>query len=315
MPVAQALAAADGFGVARIGEGLALRAAGLENRILLMEGVLEPGQLDAAAENVFDLVVHEAEQLAWLEAWRGRHRFRVWLKVDSGMGRLGFRPDDVPAVLPRLRSCAAVEEPMHLMTHLADAENPGGMQTRSQLEAFNRAVTGLAGERSIANSAGLLNWPDARQDWVRPGVMLYGISPLPDQSATDLGLRPVMTLETRVIAVKDLAAGDRVGYGGTWQAPGPSRIAVAAAGYGDGYPRSAAPGTRVLVRGQVARLAGRVSMDMLTLDVTGLDGISVGDPVQLWGTDIPVAQVAEAAGTITYELLCRVSERVQRQIV
>jgi alanine racemase len=311
---ARALAAADAFAVARVEEGVALREAGIAARIVLLGGVQDAGELAAAATHGFELFVHQDAQLALLERWPGAHRFRVWLKVDSGMGRLGFRPADVPQATARLAGCAGVAQPPLLATHLAESEARGNARTRAQIECFAQATAGLAGERSIANSAGLIAWPEARADWVRPGIMLYGVSPFPDATGADLGLRPVMSFETRVIAVKDLAAGDRVGYGGAWQARAPARIAIAAAGYGDGYPRAAPNGTPVLVNGRPGALAGRVSMDMIAIDVSGRDDVAAGDPVQLWGPGLPVERVAAAAGTIGYELICRVSRRVPLEV-
>lgn len=311
---ARALAGADAFAVARIEEAVTLREAGCERRIVLLEGVQDLQELEQAARYELEPFVHHPEQIAMLESWRGAHRFRAWLKIDSGMGRLGFRPAEVPAAATRLAACASLVQPSNLATHLADAERQGGAATRAQLEAFTRATAGLPGERSIANSAGLLAWPEARADWVRPGIMLYGISPFPDSTGAELGLRPVMTLETRVISVKRVEPGDRIGYGGTFTATRAGRIAVAAAGYGDGYPRSAANGTPVAVNGRPAVIAGRVSMDMLTIDVTDLPGVAVGDGVELWGPAVPVERVAAAAGTIGYELTCRVSRRVPHDL-
>ncbi len=307
---ARALAGADAFAVARIEEAVALRAAGIAGRIILLEGVSSAEQLAVAAAERLEPFVHHAGQVEWLENWRGAHRFTAWLKIDTGMGRLGFRPAEAPAVARRLAGCAAVAGPANLATHLAEAEQRDGAVTGAQIERFRMATSGLPGERSVANSAGLLAWPAARADWVRPGIMLYGISPFPGTTGADFGLRPVMSLETRLIAVNSLAAGARVGYGGTWTAVGPARIAVAAIGYGDGYPRSAANGTPVAVNGRLAALAGRVSMDMLTIDVSELPAVATGDPVELWGACVPVERVAEAAGTIAYELTCRVSGRV-----
>ena len=307
---ARALAGADAFAVARIGEAMLLREAGCAARIVLLEGVQDAAELEQAARHALEPFVHQAEQIALLEAWRGAHRFRTWLKIDSGMGRLGFRPAELPAAAARLAACASVVQPPHLVTHLAEAEHRGGAVTRAQIECFAHVTAGLAGERSIANSAGLIAWPESRAGWIRPGIMLYGISPFPDSTGADLGLRPAMTFETRVIAVRSLEPGDRVGYGGTWTAARATRIAVAAAGYGDGYPRSVANGAPVAVNGRPAVVAGRVSMDMMTVDVTDLPGVAVGDRVELWGAAVPVERVAAAAGTIAYELTCRVSRRV-----
>lgn len=311
---ARALAGADAFAVARIEEAITLREAGCAGRIVLLEGVQDQQELEQAARHELEPFVHHPEQIGMLESWRGAHRFRAWLKIDSGMGRLGFRPAELPAAVARMVACAALVQPSNLVTHLADAEHRDGVATRAQLEAFARATAGLPGERSIANSAGLLAWPETRADWVRPGIMLYGISPFADSTGAELGLRPVMTLETRVISVKSMEPGDRIGYGGTFTATRAGRIAVAAAGYGDGYPRSAANGTPVAVNGRPAVIAGRVSMDMLTIDVTDLPGVAVGDGVELWGPAVPVERVAAAAGTIGYELTCRVSRRVPHDL-
>ncbi|MEX0734595.1 MAG: alanine racemase [Steroidobacteraceae bacterium] len=308
--VAEALAAADAFAVARLEEAVTLREAGCRARIVLLEGVQDARELAEAARLDLDLFVHQDWQIALFEAWGGPHNFRVWLKIDSGMHRLGFAPAGVPATAARLDACRHVARPVHLATHLAEAERADGPETGAQIEQFAKATAALPGERSIANSAGLIAWPAARADWVRPGIMLYGISPFPGKTGADLGLRPAMTFETRVIALKDVAAGDRVGYGGTWTAAGAARIAVAAVGYGDGYPRSARNGTPVEVNGRAAIVAGRPSMDMLTIDVTGLPRVAIGDRVELWGDAVPVEHVAAAAGTIAYELTCRVGRRV-----
>jgi alanine racemase len=307
---AEALAAADAFAVARIDEAVLLREAGCKSRIVLLAGVADGGELELAARHRLELIVHQAGQLELLEAWRGTHPFRVWLKIDSGMGRLGFPAAETAAAHARLAACARVMQPLLLVTHLAEAEQRGNERTRAQLELFRRVTAGLPGERSISNSAGLVAWPDSHADWVRPGIMLYGVSPFADAIGADLGLRPVMTLETRVIALRDLAAGERVGYGGAWTAKRRARIAIAAAGYGDGYPRSAGNGTPVQVNGMPAVIAGRVSMDMLAIDVSEVLQVSIGDPVQLWGPAVPVERVAACAGTIGYELTCRVSRRV-----
>jgi alanine racemase len=307
---AQALAGADAFAVARVGEALALREAGCTARIVLLEGFGDAAELEAAARHALEPFVHQPFQLDLLEAWRGPHVFRAWLKVDTGMHRLGFAAGEAGAAAARLEACRFVAKPVALATHLADAECGEGGHARAQLAAFAQATAGRPGERSIANSAGLIAWPEARADWVRPGIMLYGISPFAGRTGLELGLRPVMTFETRVIALKDVAAGERVGYGGTWTAARPSRIAVAAVGYGDGYPRSAANGTPVTVGGVEASVAGRPSMDMLTIDVTAHPRPAVGDRVELWGREVPVERVAAAAGTIAYELTCRIGRRV-----
>jgi alanine racemase len=311
VPAAKALADADGFAVARLGEGLALRAAGLTNRILLLEGVFNSEQLAAAAQARFELMVHSAEQLELLEALSGEAQVTAWIKVDSGMNRLGFRLEDFPEAYARLRRNRHVHADPTLVTHLASADDRRAPQTKQQLDAFTTATAGLAGARSIANSAGVLAWPAARADWVRPGLMLYGVSPFPSGTGAELGLRPAMTLRTEVIAMKTVRVGETVGYGGTWTAVRDTRLAVVAAGYGDGYPRLSESGTPVLINGRRAPLVGRVSMDMITVDVTDVPAVAVGDPVVLWGSEIPVEEVAAHANAIAWDLLCGVSQRVQ----
>lgn len=314
VPVAKALADADGFAVARLEEGLALRAAGLANRILLLEGVFSPDQLAVAAQQRFDLMVHSFEQLELLEGRSGTEAVSAWIKVDSGMNRLGFRVEQFAEAYRRLTRIAGVSPHPTLVTHLANADDRFDVKTPEQLRAFASATGSVPGERSIANSAALVAWPDSRVDWVRPGLLLYGVSPFPSGNGAELGLRPAMTLQTEVIAVKTVKPGETVGYGGAWRAERETRMAVIAAGYGDGYPRSVPSGTPVLVHGRRAPLIGRVSMDMVTADVTDLPPVATGDPVVLWGDGLPVEEVADHAGTISYELICGVSQRVQHEL-
>ena len=314
IPAAKALAQTDGFAVARLDEGLALRAAGLANRILLLEGVFSSAQLEVAAQQRFDLMVHSFEQLAMLEGRAGGEVISAWIKVDTGMNRLGFRLEQFAEAYGRLRRVANVAPDPTLVTHLANADDRRDAKTVQQLQAFASATAGLAGARSIANSAALLAWPETRADWLRPGLVLYGVSPFPSGTGADLGLRPAMTLQTEVIAVKDVRAGESVGYGGAWLAPRDTRMAVVAAGYGDGYPRSVESGTPVLVNGHRAPLIGRVSMDMITVDVTDVRGVAAGDPVVLWGEGVSVEEIARCAGTIPYELICGVSQRVHHEM-
>jgi alanine racemase len=314
VPVALALADADGFGVARLEEGVALRAAGVRQRIVLLEGVFDAAQLERAAAHELDLVVHAPEQVALLAAWRGGHVFEVWIKIDTGMNRLGFRPEDLPAAHDALARCPGVRRAFRYMTHLASADERDAAATAAQIARFQRALGGEPGECSIANSAGILGYPAALADWVRPGLALYGASPFHDADATSLGLQPAMSLVTRVIALKRVLTGEAVGYGGVWRAPRNSLLAIAAAGYGDGYPRNVASGTAVLLAGRRAKVVGRVSMDMLAIDATDLPRPAVGDSVMLWGPGLPVEAVAAAAGTIAYELLCGVSQRVHLEV-
>lgn len=313
--VAAALPEADAFGVACLEEAVRLREAGVEAAIVLLEGFFSSDELESIAALDIEVVVHQIEQIEMLERSCLSRPLRVWLKVNSGMHRLGFRPEATVAAWRRLRDCARVAPVPRLMTHLACADERGNTFTRQQLGVFRAAVAGLPGEHSIANSAGLLAWPEARGDWVRPGIMLYGISPFPGEQGLDAGLQPVMTLETRLIAVNHCRRGDAIGYGGTWVCPEDMPVGVAAAGYGDGYPRHAPAGTPVLVNGAPAALVGRVSMDMITLDLRAQPGARPGDPVVLWGRGLPVEEIAARAGTIAYELVCGVTPRVPKEVV
>jgi alanine racemase len=305
---AQALSDADAFGVARLEEGLALRAANVRNPVVLLEGVFSEIELTAAARENFELVVHTFEQLELLERSVVAGSFHLWLKLDTGMNRLGFRlEDDFPRCWERVRQLRP--RSLRLMTHLAAAEARTSAMTSQQIDRFMAAIGDRSVERSIANSAGLILWERARAEWVRPGLMLYGISPVPDVGASKLGLRPVMTLSTQLISVRQVPVGETVGYSGIWRAERPSTIGIAAVGYGDGYPRHMRTGTPVLVNGREATIVGRVSMDMTAIDVTGMKA-KVGDPVVLWGDGLPAERVAPFADTIAYELVCGVSQRV-----
>jgi alanine racemase len=309
--VARALESANAFAVARVDEGLTLRLAGISAPTVLLEGVFDREQLDAAAGAGFELVVHTPEQIELLRTAAAGTRFKVWLKLDSGMNRLGFKGAAFGAAHAALSALANVQSPVNLFTHLASADLPELPTTSEQLALFAAATGSLPGERSLENSAAMLSFPDAQADWVRPGLLLYGVSPFGGSIGADYGLRPAMTLHSHVIAVKDLSPGERVGYGGGWTASRPTRLAVAAVGYGDGYPRSLASGAPVLVNGERAGLAGRVSMDMIGIDVTDLRRPpALGDPVVLWGEGLPVEEIAVWADTIPYELLCGISQRV-----
>ena len=320
---AQILQGADALAVARLEEGVLLREAGIRNRIVLLEGVLDAAQLAEAARHRFDLVIHEPGAVALLQAWRGEHRFDLWLKVDSGMNRLGFRPEQAAAVWQSL--LALQPRALRLMTHLASADDPDGAKVASQMARFEPLRVQLAGastvpgassaprtEVSIANSAAVLGLPALHADWIRPGIALYGVSPFDGMTGAEHGLRPAMRLEAMVIALREVPVGETVGYAGRWQAARATRLAIVAAGYGDGLLRSFPDGAPVLVNGRRAPMAGRVSMDMIAIDVTDLPPVRVGDVAQIWGAELPVEQQAAAAGTIAYELLCSVRQRVPR---
>jgi alanine racemase len=307
---ALALQEADALAVARLEEGLALRAAGITQRIVLLEGVFTADQLEDAAHEQLDLVVHDPLQIELLERAGNAGRFALWLKVDSGMNRLGFPCAKFAAALERIRALAPAARELRLLTHLACANERDERATRAQLERFGAVTRGLPYQISIANSAGLFGGVALGCHWVRPGLALYGASPFDDVGAGQLGLMPVMTLMSSVIAVRHIARGEAVGYGGAWVAPEDAVIAIVAAGYGDGVPRSMQSGTPVLIDGRRAPLVGRVSMDMIAVDVTALRAVQVGTPVVLWGPQLPVEEVARHAGTIAYELLCSISQRV-----
>ncbi|MCC6134723.1 MAG: alanine racemase [Candidatus Contendobacter sp.] len=307
---------ADAFAVACLEEALTLREAGIVQPILLLEGVFEATELPLCARHDVQIAVHHPEQVLMLERARLDRPVRVWLKLDSGMHRLGLEPETAPAIFQRLRDCPAVAPNLGWMSHLARADERDCDDTRGQLQTFETATAGLPGERSLANSAGILGWPQTHFDWVRPGLMLYGASPFVDSLAADEDLRPVMTFHTRLIAIKRLRKGEPVGYGGTWHCPEDMDVGVAAAGYGDGYPRHAPSGTPVLLHGREAPLIGRVSMDMITVDLRGHPEARIEDRVTLWGGGgLPVERIAQSAGTIAYPLLCGITARVRREVI
>ena len=314
IPTSLALADADAFAVARLEEGLALRGAGITQPIVLLEGVFASEHLLEVARHGFDLVVHDPLQIELLEEYSGASRFVLWLKIDTGMNRLGFRPEDFPAALQRLQRLQPPPLEIRLLTHLACADESDGVMTREQVARFRKAIGSLDYAVSIANSAGLFGPVQLGCDWVRPGLALYGASPFADRTADELGLQPVMRLESSVIATRKVLAGETVGYGGTWRAPHDSTIAIVAAGYGDGIARNLPAATPLLIDSQRAPLVGRVSMDMIAVDVTPLSGVHVGTPVVLWGAGLPVEEIARYAGTIPYELLCAVSQRVPLEL-
>ena len=306
----RALNLANGFGVARLGEGIELRDAGIDVPILLLSGVECAGDLAEARHRALDLVVHSDHQIAMLEAAANGPPLRVWLKIDSGMHRLGFPPVAARDHYQRLLAAAHSVASVTLMTHLADADRLDNGRVPRQIEDFHAATVGIEAERSIANSGGLLGWPGSHADWVRPGIMLYGISPFDTGDGADLGLRPVMTLESRLIAVNHVRKGERIGYGGHYVCPEDMSVGVAAVGYGDGYPRHAGSGTPVLVNGIRCPLVGRVSMDMTTIDLRPMPSARPGDRVVMWGDGLAAEEVAASADTIAYELLCRLPPRV-----
>ncbi len=307
-----ALSAADGLALLELDAALAARDRGWAKPILLLEGFFEPSELELFAQHRLTAVVHQEEQIAMLQSARIGAPIDVYLKVNSGMNRLGFAGSGTRAALERLRATAKVSK-VTLMTHFADADGDRGVEEQSK--AFDELVRTLGLPSSSANSAALLRYPHTHGDWVRPGIFLYGCSPFPEQSAQSLGARPVMTLGSRIIAVQSVEQGARVGYSGTFIAPRPMRIGVVACGYADGYPRHAPAGTPVLVNGVRTQTLGRVSMDMLFVNLDNVADAGVGSEVTLWGEGLSADEVAASAGTVSYELLCGLAARVPVTVV
>lgn len=307
---ARAFESADAFGVASIADGLRLRAAGHRQRIVVLSGPDAASDLAEMRRLQLEAVIHHDSQLDMLAAERGAPRLRVWLKLDTGMHRLGFPAERAAELSARLREMPAVDPDIVLMTHFASSEDAGNDFTARQTQRFLNATANLPGERSLCNSAGMLGWPAARGDWARVGGLLYGLSVAQGKTGADFGFAPAMTLSTRLIAIHRIARGERIGYGSLYECPEDMDIGVAAIGYGDGYPRSAPSDTPVRVGDARAALVGRVSMDLLTLDLRNAPNANVGDVVTLWGPSLPVETIAQHAGTISYELTCGVTRRV-----
>ncbi len=305
-----ALQSADLLAVATMREAREIRSVDCEIPVLLLEGVTDADELDEVNEFKLEHVVHHAAQLQWIEQSGCRSHQRIWLKLNSGMNRLGFPLEQAREVHQRIQAWPGVEEVV-LMTHFACADQPGHAMNQLQRERFDQATAGLEGPHCLSNSGALINDASAHREWVRAGLMLYGVSPLDQQTGHDLGFEPVMRLDSQLIAINAVEAGESIGYGARYTAAHHHRVGVVAIGYGDGYPRNMPDGTPVLVKGQPCPLAGRVSMDMLTVDLSNQPDAALGDPVTLWGPDLPVETIAAAVDTIPYELLCRVSPRVR----
>jgi alanine racemase len=320
--VIAALDGADAFAVARIEEGARLRKLSPRKPIVVLNAWADQQDVAIAREHDLELVVHDLAQIAVLESASNRPALRVWLKIDTGMGRLGIRSEDVAASIQRIQTCDGIAPQLRLMTHLACADEPDNPATPAQIECFANAIGQWDGDVSIANSAAVLAWPETvsqqgplsygGENWVRPGLMLYGISPLAGQSAEALGLEPVMSLEGRLISLRTIKRGSRVGYGGDWEASRDSVLGVIDVGYGDGYPWRLQSGTPVAVNGSLAPVVGRISMDLISVDLTDVPGPVIGDTAVLWGAEPNVADLARRAGTSPYELLTGIGSRVRR---
>lgn len=299
------------FGVACLEEALIIKALNCQTPCILFQGIFSSDELKVVAAHQFGCVLHQPYQLEWLLNTPLPNPIKLWVKVDTGMGRLGFKIEEIPKVISALKQCPWVDRDLALMTHLSCSDEPDRPENQLQIDLFNAInVPGIT-QRSMANSAAIISLPQSHVDVVRPGIMLYGVSPFANKTALDLGLIPVMRFMSAISAIHHHPPFVKIGYGGTWQSDKASIIGIVAAGYGDGYPRHIGPHTPVWVRGIEAPIVGRVSMDMLAVDLTNHPQVQLGDPVELWGTHILVERIAKSAGTIGYELLCQISERVR----
>ena len=310
--VAKGLVATDGFAILGLDEALALRAAGYKQPILMLEGCFSADELSVVSEHQISVVVHSHQQIEFFEQSKLAKPIAVYLKINTGMNRLGFKPADFGQARARIEACANVSD-ITLMTHFATADEPLGIA--EQLAVFNTTAQGHQYSRSLANSATVLRFPEAHGDWVRAGIMLYGTSPIAGQSAASFNLKPVMQFTSQILSVQTLEAGESLGYGHRFTATKKTRVGVVACGYADGYPRHAPNGTPIAVAGKLTQTIGRVSMDMLYVDISDMPEASIGAHVEMWGNQVSVDDVAQAAGTISYELLCAVAPRVPMKVV
>lgn len=312
--IAQALTGADAFGVARIDEAISLRDAGITQPILLLEGFTTVDELELVSRYHLESVIHDESQIKILEQSKSK-AISIVLKIDSGMHRLGINPDSITNAIQRLQHCDSVKPCFNIMTHLANADDKNDAKTLEQLDIFYHTIEEYLkknnAEISIANSAGILGWPQSHASWNRPGIMLYGVSPFLHSRANKHNLKPVMSLSSNLIAIKKVNKGEALGYGGSYLCEEDKTIGIVAIGYGDGYPRHAKTGTPVLVNGQRCALLGRVSMDMVCVDLSEHKTAKINDSVLLWGEGLPVEEIAESADTIAYELLCNITRRVK----
>lgn len=309
--VAQTLKDADAFGVACMEEAEELRKADITHSIVLLEGQHKAIDLKRIAELQLDVVIHHENQVESLEQANLNQSIQVWLKIDTGMHRLGVPLDRANELLKRLENCPNVKRPLRLMTHFAAANEIDNPLTQKQMESFDQFCKELDYAKTLANSAAVINFAETHAEWIRPGLMLYGVSPMKESIASAYGLKPVMTLESEIISIQNLRKDDPVGYGATWRCPEDMPVGVVAAGYGDGFPRHAKSGTPILVNDVRCSLIGRASMDMLTVDLRNQPNAKIGDRVVLWGESLPIEEVAQHADTIPYQLLCGVHKRLE----
>jgi alanine racemase len=313
--VARCLQQADAFAVGNMDEAIQLRSIEADKDIVVLQGIHDVADIHTAIEHSLQVVIHSEHQLALIESAILDTAVGCWLKIDTGMHRLGILPDEAPSLLQRMQQTANVAGPVTIMSHLACADEPTHIENQLQIETFGDLEVDDALPRSLANSAALIAFPGTHYGWVRPGIMLYGISPLLDQGAQELDLQPVMTLKSRLIAVRQLIQGDYIGYGATWQCPEDMPVGVVGMGYGDGYPRHVPSGTPVLINGIQVPVVGRISMDLISVDLRSLPDARIGDEVILWGEGLPIEEIAAAAQTIAYELVCRLTSRVQYTVI
>ncbi len=311
LQVAKELDNVDGLAVARISEAVRLRKAGITKKVVILSGFFSEQQLNKVAEYQLDIVVHSMEQVKVLRQYRRLQKITVWLKLNSGMNRLGFSATEFEKAYQEFEKNRYIDSKITLMTHLSSADDLKSSVTEQQIKRFTKTVKKYSGETSIANSAGIIGYYNSVTDWVRPGLMLYGISPFLDKYGSEIGLKSVMSLFAPILAVKEVVAGESVGYSGAWVSKKKTTIAVVGIGYGDGYPRHAKKGTPVLINGQRVPLVGRVSMDMITVDVSSHSNAKPGDIATLWGKGLAVEEIAKCADTIPYTLLCGITQRVK----
>lgn len=302
------------FGVACIEEAQIIRNLGIKNECILFQGIFNPCELTALNSLNLQCVIHQRNQLHWIVANKLSQKIKVWIKIDTGMHRLGFPLEEINDVIKSLQNCNWIDKEIGIMTHMACADNKTAPENVKQINSFNSLeLPGGSYIYSMSNSAAIINQFDIHEDMVRPGIMLYGVSPFADKNANELGLKPVISFLSAVSSVKKYVKGSKIGYGGAWIAPNDSQIAIIPAGYGDGYPRHIKNDTKVFFNDKFVPIVGRVSMDMMAIDVTNCETVNIGDVVELWGENIFVEEVALSADTIGYELICQLSARVRRK--
>jgi len=315
LEMASILDHSDAFGVARLEEALAIRKGNINKPILLMEGFFERADINVLIRHNIQTVIHSLEQIRSLESMPQlitplQSPLKVWLKIDTGMNRLGISPSQFDEALLRLKAIDYIDPDINFMTHFACADDLSNDFTHHQMNQFFQLLEHQPGQLTLANSAGILAWPQSHADWIRPGLLLYGCSPMEDRIGEQDGFIAAMTLTTSVIAIKPLSKGENVGYGAHWQAPHDTQLGVIAIGYGDGYPRHARAGTPVLINGKRYPIVGRVSMDMITVDLGHEHCVTCGDAVIMWGSELPVEEIAQWSDTICYELILQLTSRV-----